>query len=42
MIEIKEINKRFEDVQAVSDLTMKIVEGEILDWWEPMVQEKVR
>ncbi len=29
MIEIKEINKRFEDVQAVSDLTMKIVEGEI-------------
>ena len=29
MIEIKEVNKRFEDVQAISKLNLKVEEGEI-------------
>lgn len=33
MIEIKEVNKRFEDVQAISKLNLKVEEGNLWSGW---------
>lgn len=41
MIEIKKISKRFDKIEAVSDVSLSIEEGQVLVFLERMVQERV-
>lgn len=41
MIEIKKVSKRFDKIEAVSDVSLSIEEGQVLVFLERMVQERV-
>ena len=41
MIEIKKVSKRFDKIEAVSDVSLSIEQGQVLVSLERMVQERV-
>ena len=41
MIEIKKVSKRFDKIEAVSDVSLSIEQGQVLASLERMVQERV-